>query len=360
MKEKINVKKIRKSNIELLRIISMVIIIIYHSLLHAVIPNSSELISFIKPLTAILHIGVICFVLISGYWGIKFSLTGFMKLFLYCSFYSILIFIVGVLLNPDLFNFKNGLKALIPFQWWFVQIYLCLFLLVPIVNIPLKNANKETKIIFILILLTISFVLGQFVPSLQGGKNPINFILIYYIGNYLRTEFVMPESINTKKIIYIYVIFNCLFFITMLFTENYLIFVNKALFRVFFPYNGFGLMINSILFFLIFTRLNFSSKVVNWLASSSLSVYLLHENEYLSLYLYNYIEYFQSYIDNSIVFSFFIILFSILIFTVAVFIDKLISPIFYFIIKRIISFNFFIKAEVKYKRLLEPNKINNF
>lgn len=356
MKKKINIKKPRESNIELLRIISMVIIIIYHSLLHAVIPNSPELISFIKPITAILHIGVICFVLISGYWGINFSLTGFIKLFLYCSFYSILIFVVGVLLNPIFFNLKNFLKALIPFQWWFVQIYLCLFLLVPIVNIPIKNATKETKIIFILILLTISFLFGQFVPSLEGGKNPINFMLIYYIGNYLRTEFVLSKSINTTKIICVYVILNCVFFITMLSTENYFIFINKALFRVFFPYNGFGLMINSLLVFIIFTRLNFSSKVINWLASSSLSVYLLHENEYLSLYLYNCIKYFQSYIDNSIFFSLFILFFSISVFIVAVFIDKLISPIFYFVIKYITSFNFFIKAEAKYKRLLESKK----
>ena len=192
-------QKIRASNIELLRIISMFIIVIYHFLAYSVIPNSPELNYITQPLITVLHIGVVCFVLISGYWGIKFSLKGFTKLFLYCSFYSILIYAVAVILNPELFSIALSIKSIIPDQWWFIPVYLCLFLIAPIINIPLNTKSYQTKLFFIIILGIISFGFGLLVPSLSTGKNPLNFVLIYYIGNYFRTELVLPKKINLKN-----------------------------------------------------------------------------------------------------------------------------------------------------------------
>jgi surface polysaccharide O-acyltransferase-like enzyme len=229
-------KKQRESNIELLRIISMLIIVIYHFLIHSIIPNSPELNYITKPLITVLHIGVICFVLISGYWGIKFSLKSFTKIFFYCSFYSILIYLFGVLLNPELFSIKNSIKSLFPIQWWFIPVYLCLFLLTPIINTQLKTANKSTKIFTIILLIIISFGFGQFVPSLSGGKNPINFILIYYLGNYLRTE-LNTYKLNIKKIIFLYLGCNIILFTIIFLAEIFFPDANKIIHRLFFPYN---------------------------------------------------------------------------------------------------------------------------
>jgi surface polysaccharide O-acyltransferase-like enzyme len=345
-------KKQRESNIELLRILSMLIIVIYHFLIHSIIPNSPELNYITKPLITVLHIGVICFVLISGYWGIKFSLKSFTKIFFYCSFYSILIYIFGVLLNPELFSIKNSIKSLIPIQWWFIPVYLCLFLLTPIINTQLKTANKSTKIFTIILLIIISFGFGQFVPSLSGGKNPINFILIYYLGNYLRTE-LNTDKLNIKKIIFLYLGCNIILFSIIFLAEILFPAANKIINPLFFPYNSIGLIINSILFFLIFTKLTFSSKLVNWLASSSLAVYLIHENKYIGHYLHNYVNYLQNHIDNGILFSLSIILFGILIFILAVSIDKLISPLFQLIINQITSLKIFMKINNKVQRILE-------
>lgn len=350
-----NNKKQRESNIELLRILSMLIIVIYHFLTHSIIPNSPELNFITKPLITVLHIGVVCFVLISGFWGIKFSIKGFAKLFFYCSLYSILIYLFAVLLNPDLFTLKTSINSFIPRQWWFIPVYLCLFLLTPLINTQLKNSSKSKKILFIILLTIVSFGFGQFIRSLSGGKNPINFILIYYIGNYLKTELFISPKINLKKIIIIYLVFNTALFTLMLFAELYFPFVNKIMHRLFFTYNSIGLIINSILFFLIFTKIKFSSKIVNWFASSSLAVYLIHENKYVGNYLYNYINYLQNHIDNIILFSFIILMFAILVFIVAVCIDKLISPLFQLIINKIISSTYFEKIDNRIQLILEKN-----
>ena len=71
--------KERQSNIELLRCFAMLCIIVYHLLIFVVSPlHYGE--SLYQALQIPLHIGVPLFVLISGYFGIRFSLRGLMRL----------------------------------------------------------------------------------------------------------------------------------------------------------------------------------------------------------------------------------------------------------------------------------------
>lgn len=316
----------RQSNIELLRIVSMLFIIIYHFLINSVRPNSPELNYITTPLITILHIGVICFVLISGYWGITFSLKGFLKLLLYCSFYSVAIYLVGVVLDPQLFTITELFKSFIPYQWWFIPVYLSLFLLVPIINIPLGIVPKEAHLIFLIILVVISFGFGQIVPSLSTGKNPLNFVLIYYLGNYLRNELVIKKRVIVKKVLIIYLLINISIFSLSLISKLYFPLLSSILYKLFFPYNSIGLIINSALFFLLFTQIKFNSRLINWFSGSALAVYMVHENEYVGFYLYGYINYLQNEIQNPIIFSGVVILLACLVYIFIVLIDKLLSP----------------------------------
>ena len=302
--------------------------------------------TIVNSLIPVVHIGVICFVLISGYWGIKFSIKGFLRLFLYCSFYSIVIYTVSAVINPDLFSLKNFIKSIIPYQWWFIPVYLCLYLLSPLINIPLKTASAKTKLFFIIILLLISFVFGRFVPSLSDGKNPLNFVLIYYLGNFLRTAVKLP-SWNVKKLLYLYLICNVLLFVSIFISNLYIPKIAHIINQLFYPYNSAGIMINSILFFLIFTKLKFNSRLINWLSSSSLAVYLLHENSYIIPYLSNCIDQLQNSTANSVVFISALFAFAIIIFIVAVLIDKVISPVFDILFKFVINSKFFDKLNSK-------------
>jgi surface polysaccharide O-acyltransferase-like enzyme len=71
-------QKERQSAFELLRIIAQIMIVYYHILLIGIYPTSG--IPFYKALWLPLHIGVPLFVMISGYFEIKPSVRGFVKL----------------------------------------------------------------------------------------------------------------------------------------------------------------------------------------------------------------------------------------------------------------------------------------
>lgn len=69
----------RNSIFELIRIIAMFMIVIYHLYMIFVSPyHPTE--PFYRGIQIPLHIGVILFVLISGYFGIKCTIKGFVKL----------------------------------------------------------------------------------------------------------------------------------------------------------------------------------------------------------------------------------------------------------------------------------------
>ena len=337
----------RASNIELLRIVSMIIIVFYHIITNSVVPNFSNEMYLTKPLISILHLGVICFVLISGYWGIKFSLKSFFRLVLYCSFYSVLTYIISIVIRPDSFSIVEAFKAVIPYQWWYIPVYLCLFLLTPLINIPLESGSKQIKLFLILVLGIISIGFGQFVPSLVTGKNPINFVLIYYLGNFIKTEVHLKHILTSSQLFLIYLLLTAFVFLSIWLTDMYVPHMSDALFKIFFPYNSIGLLIISILFFTVFIRLTISSKLINWIASSTLAVYLLHENRFLGHYMYDAIGKLIKTV-NHVGLSYLIMIgLALTIFMVFVSIDKLIAPVFNRLIDLIFNSSLYKKLDNK-------------
>lgn len=83
-------KKERNSSFELLRLCAQFFIVLYHMLLFlngAQFVNNTDILS--NALWIPLHIGVPVFVIISGYWGIRPSIKGLLKLLITVSIYFI-------------------------------------------------------------------------------------------------------------------------------------------------------------------------------------------------------------------------------------------------------------------------------
>ena len=70
--------KARNSAIELVRLLAMFMIVYYHLILFFIEPIDSN--PIYKAIQIPLHIGVILFILISGYFGIRPSFRGFFKI----------------------------------------------------------------------------------------------------------------------------------------------------------------------------------------------------------------------------------------------------------------------------------------
>ena len=71
-------EKSRESSFELIRLLAQFMIVLYHIFSVIIYPESNE--PFYKAIWLPLHIGVPLFVLISGYWGIRASVKGVVKL----------------------------------------------------------------------------------------------------------------------------------------------------------------------------------------------------------------------------------------------------------------------------------------
>ena len=134
----------RQSNFELLRIISQIYIVLYHIMLYFIYPASQDV--FFKSIQLWLHIGVINFVLISGFFGIKPSIKGLVKLLSIFLVYSIPEIVYGISLAV---SFKDMIKSLLVIShthYWFIRTYLFLYLISPILNLWIKKANIKQQI----------------------------------------------------------------------------------------------------------------------------------------------------------------------------------------------------------------------
>lgn len=323
-----NKDKKRNSVFEVVRIIAMLFIITYHLLVMAYKETPTE--TLYKTAWIPLHIGVILFVLISGYFGIKCSLKGLLKLVS-----TIALYYLPIAIFTDYEN--EGLKSLLFIShspYWFIRTYLCLYLFSPVLNLYLKNTTTKERISLILTLSFISIYLGtsQGDISLFDGKNLINFSLIYVIGNTIRTYKERIMQIPIKYIICSYI------FINLFTTTTYHILhggiVSKFIWFVSFPYCSPLLIINAILFFIILFRLNFKSSAINYIASSMFAVYLIHCQPYINNLIDDILC--NEIIGNNIYANFIkIFLFAIAIMAVCTLIDKTISRCYTFLSKAI-------------------------
>lgn len=310
--------KMRNSNIELMRILAMLFIISHHFLVHGMnVWQDSTWSNFcLLSFDSTLYIAVNVFVLISGYFGIKFTWKKLLMMYL------LIACIGGIFYFVHLFIYKSSFGRSVIYQTifsishgntWFIRVWIYLFLFSPIINTAL-NAFDKQHLRFVLFLLTVICVyFGWFWQGEvnKDGYNLINFIWIYSIGYYLHHYF----DYNPKcSLIYIVVwllcsIINVILFITL---DSYCAWT----------YNNPLVVVASIAFFLYFRQLNFSSKLINAIAQCSLGVYLIHENAYISPIIYG--EEFASIYSSNIIYF---IISVLLLFSLCAVIDFIIRKI---------------------------------
>lgn len=113
------VKKERESNFELLRLIAMIFIVLYHfcSSVKAGIDTENR---WILLGYTIFHIGVPVFILISGYWTIKLSIRKLISFYLYCFLWYLMCYGISVLFLGEEFilkeRFYDAMVSLQPYR----------------------------------------------------------------------------------------------------------------------------------------------------------------------------------------------------------------------------------------------------
>lgn len=267
----------RQSNMELLRIVSMLCIIIYHIFLFGLEPLSSE--PLYKALQIPFHIGVPCFVLISGYFGIHFSFKGLFRLMGMAYTYAFLVELIGVLfLDYPIQHLREGIFVIGYNRHWFLTTYLWLYLLSPMINKFLENITSSKRVYLFVVLMFATFYAGhvmQHEPSLMEGKNILNFMLLYLVGNTVRRYQTEINKIPLWLSPIVFVLVSCVTTYVGITKIDYQVPVVGNVWYRFFGYDSIGMYLNATLVFLFFSQLKIQSKFINWMSGSVFAMYLL-------------------------------------------------------------------------------------
>ena len=280
--------KERESNIELLRIILIIMVLGLHYLnakmggaLGFTDKNTFNF-YFIHAMESAFIIAVNVFILITGYFMIKkekISIKKVCELVAICIFYGVVIFALVVLFNDININ-KNTLKTFLftIINRWFIVIYIILYLLIPYINRVVNSISKKQLKCLIIIMLIFFSIWPTFISTAtvrDNGYGIINFVLLYLIGGYIRLY--KDEKQNIWKYLFLYLLMTII-------TTSYSLKFARA-----WHYNCIFNIISSISLFLIFKNIKFKNKVINKLSKYTLSVYIIHENSFIVRYIYQVI-----------------------------------------------------------------------
>lgn len=291
--------KERQSNIELLRIVSMMLVLLWHYVPtrhngffsptfvpQGCNPLSTDLLNTITnlELRSLSIICTHCFILISGYFGIKFKIKSLTNLLFQMFFWCIVSIITVVLLEGNtspIPSIKTFIMSII--SGWFPVGYIILFVLSPILNSFIDSCSEKELgkyIIYFYLLSTIGgYILGF--HDFNEGMSALSMFGLYLIGAYLRISTLKIFTLKAKYDFMIYIGLGLLMVALNLVLLYFRIYAS--------PYGYLNpvVIIMSIYLFLFFKKIDIGrNKVINFLSASAFSIYLFHYN----IYMWNYIS----------------------------------------------------------------------
>lgn len=280
----------RNSNLELYRIIVMLLIVAHHYVV-----NSGVLdVMYQHPLSAnsILlflfgmwgKIGINCFVLITGYFMCKSNITvkKFLKLVLEVEFYRIIIYLIFIASGYESFTLTGIVKAILPITSIgtnFTGCYLVFYLCIPFLNILVRNMSEKQHIA-LLGLMFFTYIFMGTIPKFDVTMNYVSwFICLYFIAAYIR---LYPKKVfeNAKlwgvcaavlAILCILSVLCCVWIGARIGKQIAFYFVTDS--------NTFLAVCIGVSSFLFFKNLKIKqSRVINTIAASTFGVLLIHAN----------------------------------------------------------------------------------
>ena len=290
-------QQLRNSNIELLRIVSMLMVVVLHfnnNGANTGIVNMPEVLT--ERLTwgflveSLCLVAVNCFVLISGYFAIKLKVRSLLKFYLQCFIIGLFSYLFYIGLSggfstwqsaEGLFTMKILIERLLAFThngWWFVVSYVGLMLLSPLLNSAVDNMTRKRFLHSLILFSIVILYLGwyQKVEVTNYGNSLISFIWIYLLGRYIGKH-VQIESIRKYRWLWLagYLISALALFGMIMLRYHFSIEMHYPL-----DYNNPFVVVAAMMLLFFFLSFSFRSKVINGIASSVFAAYLIQESCY--------------------------------------------------------------------------------
>lgn len=300
--------KQRMYNIELLRIVSMLLVILTHFWGHGI-----DLIA-IEPFTFAYYIGwlfkgmslvsVNLYVLISAFFlcESKFSLKKLVLICLEVEFYSITLYFISLFMKWTVFSPLGCIKAMLPImssEYWFATAYVGLLLLTPILNFTIKHMNRRQHEFSIIVLsLLFSVLPNMFFYSrwlnFGEGTGIVWLCVLYFVGSYIR-RYIYGKIWSNMVVSVLAIIALGLPFLSRIVIAwgTKTIFGHVVGAGLFFSFNSVLIYPASVLMFIAFLNMRVPQRlgqVINWIASATFGVYLIHDNTCLSTVIWSVVR----------------------------------------------------------------------
>ncbi len=292
--------KKRMTNLELLRCIAMMMVVVLHYLGKGNILSdltegrmgSMEAVAWILEAFCIVAVNV--YMLISGYFlcATPFKLSRLIKLYLQLWFYSVGVSGLGIvtgvypLENVEVHDLLTFVFPVSMGHYWFITAYIFMYLFLPFIGGSVQKMTKKQMQLALGALLFFFCILKSILPlrlEMDGqGYDCIWYLCVFLTAAYIR-KFGSTFLSNMKKSVCLYIL-TCLVIFAMTMGLHLLYVHTGSLGRIM----KIGLEYNHILPYLaamglfgIFLNMKVSEKigsVVIKIAPYTLGVYLLHEN----------------------------------------------------------------------------------
>lgn len=295
--------KARSSNFELMRIVSMIFIILWHIIIHGHVIencNNQALRIYLEILKYIMVVHVNSFIILTGYFQTKskFKLRKLLKLIFQAIFYCVLLLLISIKMgwikDYNIVTFINNLLPSAVNDYWFISSYLILYIFSDYINKFIDRISRlEYKKLLIIL-----FIIFSIIPYLTGlkilgnnGYNFYNFIYLYMIGGYLR-KYPLKETYHFKRLsnngyrsilIFIFFLLAFINYSMVNFAQNVsgasniLNEISSRILATSLCYSTPFVIIQTIVYFEFFKTINIKNKIINVFSSTVLGIYLFHE-----------------------------------------------------------------------------------
>lgn len=282
--------KERNSNLELYRIIIMLLIVAHHYVVNSGLgdiigkePLSTHSIFFYL-FGAWGKTGINCFLMITGYFMCKSQITWrkFLKLLFEVEFYKITIYAIFLLSGYETFSVFGCIKSIIPMldiKDGFVSCFLAFYLCIPFLNILISNMDKKQHGLLILLCFFI-YTLHGTLPMMSVSMNYVSwFCVVYFIASYIRLY--PSKKLNNAN----WGGYSLLCILVSAISIVLILWINTQMGRHISPYrlvsdsNALMALLTSICSFMLFKDLKIPyNRFINAVGASTFGVLLIHAN----------------------------------------------------------------------------------
>lgn len=289
-----NNKHSRQVNIELLRIISMFFVLMIHwnvvmngQTSHEMVMTEPWRAVGVASLKSLDFIAVNCFIIISGYFGIRWKIRSLCNYLFQISFWGGLVYLITYALGMHDFEslaiLKNMTCFLVGVNWFFIT-YLGLYMFAPILNAFIEKTTEKELLWMVITFYSFQTFFGYMLKvchEFAHGMTFVSFIGLYLLGAYLKKSTLKYFQLSAWANLGVYLGVGAACVVASM-AANY-VGIEKDLYSYISPWQ----ILQTIYLFLFFKALKIGeqwNKVILFFSSSAFAGLLMHSWEGAIMY----------------------------------------------------------------------------